>query len=132
MKQIAFAALAAGAALAGISALPSAAHAANGCGRDFHIAPNGQCEPNRGAYQRDMRERGYGSFPNGSRDCGRDFHVAPNGRCEPNRGAWARDHPRQAAEQWRAGQYYNGRGWWDGNRWWKNRTRDHDRWTYRD
>lgn len=51
MKRIAMAVLAAGAALASLSAAP-AAQAREGCGPGYHRGPYGHCRPNRGEWRR--------------------------------------------------------------------------------
>jgi hypothetical protein len=50
------------------------------------------------------------------------------GRCVPIRGGWDRGDRHQV---WVVGRYYNGRGWWDGRRWYQNRYRHHGGWRYR-
>lgn len=57
--------------------------------------------------------------------CGRGFHRGPHGGCRPNGGAVV------VAPGLVIGNYYRGRGYWDGNRYWHNRYRDHGGWRYR-
>ena len=45
-----------------------------------------------------------------------------------DRRAYAR---RDRHDRWVVGRFYNGRGYWDGHRWYQNRYRHHNGWRYR-
>ncbi|GAC1413862.1 MAG: hypothetical protein NVSMB69_16140 [Novosphingobium sp.] len=62
--------------------------------------------------------------------CGPYGHRDYYGRCVPNRGG----RPVVVAPGLVIGNFYRGRGYWDGHRYWAQRYRDHDRgdWRYRD
>ena len=49
-----------------------------------------------------------------------------HGRCVRTRGNWNRGH-----QTWIVGNFYQGRGYWDGHRWYQNRYRHHGGWRYR-
>lgn len=66
--------------------------------------------------------------------CGPGGHRGPYGHCRPSRG------PGYGGPGYRGavvapglviGNFYNGRGYWDGHRYWHNRYRDHGNWRYR-
>lgn len=60
--------------------------------------------------------------------CGPGGHRGPYGHCRPNRGPG----PVIVAPGGPAiGVFYNGRGYWDGNRYWQHRERWHGGWRYR-
>lgn len=58
--------------------------------------------------------------------CGRGYHRGPAGRCRPNVG-----RPVVVAPGLVIGNYYRGRGYWDGHRYWKQRYRHQNGWRYR-
>jgi hypothetical protein len=66
--------------------------------------------------------------------CGAGFHRGAYGACRPN----VAPRPRYVAPGAvvvvpggpRAGVYYRGRGYWDGNRYWGNRVRRGGGWRY--
>jgi hypothetical protein len=60
--------------------------------------------------------------------CGRDAHRGPAGHCRPDRGGGAVVVTPGGRV---IGNYYNGRGYWDGNRYWKQRYRARNGWRYR-
>jgi hypothetical protein len=60
--------------------------------------------------------------------CGRGFHRGPGGHCRPNGG---RDVVRVAPGGLIIGNFYGGRGYWDGHRYWQRRERWHNGWRYR-
>ena len=56
-----------------------------------------------------------------------------HGRCISVRGhhrydRWDRGHRN---DRWVVGRYYNGRGYWNGQRWYQNRYRHNNGWRYR-
>ncbi len=59
--------------------------------------------------------------------CGIGFHRGPYGGCRPN----ARGPVVVVPGGPRAGIFYPGRGYWDGNRYWVHRERWHGGWRYR-
>jgi hypothetical protein len=59
--------------------------------------------------------------------CGRGFHRGPGGHCRPDRG---RDVV-AIAPGLVIGNFYGGRGYWDGHRYWQHRDRWHNGWRYR-
>jgi len=56
--------------------------------------------------------------------CGRGFHRGPRGRC-------IRNAVRRPAPRLIVGHYYQGRGYWDGHRYYQHRYRYHNGWRYR-
>ena len=65
--------------------------------------------------------------------CGRGFHRGPAGHCRPDgygRGPAVIGGPGVSLV---IGNYYRGRGYWDGRRYYRERYRDHNRgdWRYR-
>ena len=65
--------------------------------------------------------------PADARDgCGRGFHRNYNGYCRPNRGP-VMVRPGTLI----VGNFYTGRGSWDGRRYWQRRYRYHNGWRYR-
>ena len=65
---------------------------------------------------------------NAAEGCGRGFHRGPYGRCIPNRGPGP---VAVAPGGLIVGNFYRGRGYWDGHRYYHNRYRDHGGWRYR-
>ena len=70
--------------------------------------------------------------PADARDgCGRGYHRGPYGHCRPN----YRSGPGVVAVTpggaLVVGRFYNGRGYWDGNRYYWHRERWHNGWRYR-
>ena len=61
---------------------------------------------------------------NAAQGCGVGFHRGPGGRCLRNGGPGMRD-------RWVVGRHYDGRGYWDGRRWYKERYRGRHGWRYR-
>ena len=59
--------------------------------------------------------------------CGRGFHRGPYGHCRPNRGPGGVI----VAPGLVIGQFYPGRGYWDGGRYWQHRYRYRHDWRYR-
>jgi hypothetical protein len=60
--------------------------------------------------------------------CGRGFHRGPAGHCRPNRGpAVVRVAPGGLV----IGNFYSGRGYWDGQRYYQHRYRQRNGWRYR-
>lgn len=59
--------------------------------------------------------------------CGPYGHRNYYGRCVPNRGPG----PVLVAPGLVIGNFYAGRGWWDGHRYWHERYRDGGGWRYR-
>lgn len=60
--------------------------------------------------------------------CGRGYEVGPRGHCRPVRGdRWAG----RGNQTWVVGNFYQGRGYWDGHRWYQNRYRHNNGWRYR-
>jgi hypothetical protein len=55
--------------------------------------------------------------------CGPGYHRGAYGRCVANF--------RGRGPAYVVGRYYNGRGYWDGRRWYQNRYRHHGGWRYR-
>ena len=58
--------------------------------------------------------------------CGPGGHRGAYGRCRPNRGG-----PVVIAPGLVIGNYYRGRGYWNGHRYYQNRYRHRDGWRYR-
>ncbi|PYE40589.1 hypothetical protein DFI02_1133 [Rhizobium sp. PP-F2F-G20b] len=60
--------------------------------------------------------------------CGKGFHRGPAGYCRANRG------PRPPVviipAGPRVGIFCEGRGYWDGHRYWRHRARHHSGWRY--
>ena len=54
--------------------------------------------------------------------CGVGYHRF-HGRCVMNRN--------MHRQVWVVGRYYNGRGYWDGHRWYKHREMHRGHWRYR-
>ena len=65
--------------------------------------------------------------------CGRGAHRGPYGHCRPNvRGYYGGPGiGRPYFGPPRSGYFYQGRGWYDGNRYWGHRYRDGRGWRYR-
>jgi hypothetical protein len=59
--------------------------------------------------------------------CGPGFHRGPYGHCRPNRGPGVV----AVAPGLVVGNFYGGRGYWDGRRYWQHRYRRHNGWGYR-
>lgn len=61
--------------------------------------------------------------------CGRGYHRGPYGHCRPNgygpRAAYAAPGVRLVI-----GNYYHGRGYWDGRRWYQHRRAYNRGWRY--
>ena len=64
---------------------------------------------------------------NAAQGCGPGFHRGAYGHCRPNRGLG----PVVGPEAWIIGNFYPGRGYWDGHRWYQHRDRWHGGWRYR-
>jgi hypothetical protein len=62
--------------------------------------------------------------------CGRGGWRGPAGHCRYDRGPGVRG-PVVVAPGLVIGNYYRGRGYWDGHRYWRNRYRHHGGWRYR-
>ncbi len=58
--------------------------------------------------------------------CGPGAFRGPYGHCRPMRGG-----PVVVAPGLIIGNFYHGRGYWDGQRYWHHRERGHDGWRYR-
>lgn len=58
--------------------------------------------------------------------CGGGYHRGPHGRCVPNAGPGVVVTPRGLI----VGNFYTGRGYWDGHRYYKHRARHHAGWRY--
>ncbi len=58
--------------------------------------------------------------------CGRGFHPGPHGHCRPNGGG-----PAFVAPGLVIGNFYAGRGYWDGHAYRHHRERFHGGWRYR-
>lgn len=58
--------------------------------------------------------------------CGRGAELR-QGHCRQIRG----DRRAAGQDRWVAGKYYNGRGYWDGRRWYQHRERANNGWRYR-
>lgn len=66
------------------------------------------------------------SAASASDGCGRGYHRGPHGRCRPGGpGAVA------VAPGLVIGQFYGGRGYWDGHRYYQKRYRYNNGWRYR-
>ena len=65
--------------------------------------------------------------------CGRGGHRGPYGDCRPNNGRGYNNRAVVAAPGVRLviGNHYEGRGYWDGRRYYQNRYRHHGGWRYR-
>jgi hypothetical protein len=61
-----------------------------------------------------------------SQGCGRGFHRGPYGHCRPNGGSGVVVAPGLVI-----GNFYRGRGYWDGHRYFQQRYRYHNGWRYR-
>ena len=57
--------------------------------------------------------------------CGVGWHRGPYGGCRRNAGP-----PVVVVPGPRAGTFYEGSGWWDGHRYWRNRAHWHGGWRY--
>lgn len=60
--------------------------------------------------------------------CGYASHRGYNGRCVPDRGRVVAVAPRGTLI---VGNFYRGRGYWDGRRYYQHRYRWHNGWRYR-
>lgn len=58
--------------------------------------------------------------------CGAGYHAGPHGRCIANAGNRVVVTPRGLI----VGNFYAGRGYWDGHRYFKHRPRNHNGWRY--
>jgi hypothetical protein len=58
--------------------------------------------------------------------CGPGSHRGPQGHCMPNRGPGVVVTPRGLI----VGNFYSGRGYWDGSRYYQHRSRAHNGWRY--
>ena len=61
--------------------------------------------------------------------CGRGFHRGPYGHCRPNRGREVIAVAPGGALV--VGNFYRGRGYWDGRRYYQHRYHWHNGWRYR-
>lgn len=68
---------------------------------------------------------------NASEGCGRGYHRGPAGHCRPNRGPGYGPGYVAVAPNLVIGNFYRGRGYWDGHRYYQHRERWHDSWRYR-
>ncbi|HEY1607327.1 MAG TPA: hypothetical protein VGF77_17190 [Allosphingosinicella sp.] len=59
--------------------------------------------------------------------CGPGFHRGPYGHCRPNRGG---PNPAAVVANLITGNYYAGRGYWDGHRYYQHRRHWHGNWRY--
>ena len=64
--------------------------------------------------------------------CGSDGHRDGYGRCVQNHGPWRGPGPVVVAPGLVIGNFYGGRGYWDGHRYWHDRYREGREWRYRD
>ena len=64
--------------------------------------------------------------------CGAYGHRDYYGRCVPNRGPGPGPERVVVAPGLAIGSFYNGRGYWDGQRYWHERYREGREWRYRD
>ena len=68
--------------------------------------------------------------PASARDgCGPGGHRGPYGHCRPNGGGYG--GPGVVAPGLVIGNFYEGRGYWDGRRYYQHRDRWHGGWRYR-
>lgn len=65
------------------------------------------------------------SAADASGGCGRGYYRGPHGGCRPNGGAVV------VAPGLVVGNFYHGRGYWDGHRYYQHRVRWHRGWRYR-
>ena len=63
--------------------------------------------------------------------CGRGGHRGPYGHCRPNRGPGPGPVVVGPGGGLVIGNFYGGRGYWDGHRYWQHRDRWHGGWRYR-
>lgn len=63
--------------------------------------------------------------------CGRGGFRGPGGRCHYNRGYDRGRGPVAVAPGLVIGNFYRGRGYWDGHRYYQRRERHHGGWRYR-
>ena len=63
--------------------------------------------------------------------CGPGFHRGPYGHCRPNGGPGYGPGYRDRGPVLVIGNYYHGRGYWDGHRYYQHRERFRDGWRYR-
>ncbi len=66
------------------------------------------------------------SAADASGGCGRGMHRGPHGGCRPNGGPGIAIAPGLVI-----GNFYHGRGYWDGHRYYQHRERWHGGWRYR-
>lgn len=64
---------------------------------------------------------------NAADGCGRGYHRGPYGHCRPYGGRG----PVVVAPGLVVGNFYRGRGYWDGQRYWQHRERHRGGWRYR-
>ena len=62
--------------------------------------------------------------------CGAGFHRNYRGHCVPNRGYRANAVRVAPGIRLIIGNYYHGRGYWDGRRYYHHRARHHGHWRY--
>ena len=60
--------------------------------------------------------------------CGGEFHRGPYGHCRPNNGG---NRVVLTPARLVIGNFYHGRGYWDGRRYYQQRYRHHNGWRYR-
>jgi hypothetical protein len=63
--------------------------------------------------------------------CGRGYHRGPMGHCRPNNWRGGPGVVAVAPGGLVVDQWYGGRGYWDGHRYWMHRDRWHGGWRYR-
>lgn len=63
--------------------------------------------------------------------CGPGAHRGAYGHCRPNRGPGYGPGPGVVAPGLVIGNFYGGRGYWDGHRYWQHRERRDGGWRYR-
>ncbi|WP_174274591.1 GCG_CRPN prefix-to-repeats domain-containing protein [Sphingomonas bacterium] len=68
---------------------------------------------------------------NAADGCGRGYHRGPYGHCRPNGGRNVGRGPVVVAPGLVIGNFYQGRGYWDGNGYRQNRYRYQNGWRYR-